>query len=290
ALALSLAGLALFTCCPMHWVAVSLVLVSSLFVKYTFLASPAAVGLSLMLRKQWWLLLRYAGAGALFCAAGFAIAQWCTNGHFAFHEFGTHADTYELSRFGLHLATQVADLPVVFGLAFLSLYTALRRRETSPAAVYLLMTLIGSSTAGKFGAGTNHLIELTPAACLGRGSAWPEVVKFVRGRLGRSRDLAANTMWVGVCASVVIPGALYRPPATSRNVCDSVQVFLRDHGERVLTDNVGELLLAGKRVTVSNPFVYTQLVARGGWSDAPVLERVSGRQFDVILLEAAVEN
>src|SRR5262249_4126870 len=51
ALALSLAGLALFTCCPMHWVAVSLVLVSSLFVKYTFLASPAAVGLSLMLRK-----------------------------------------------------------------------------------------------------------------------------------------------------------------------------------------------------------------------------------------------
>src|SRR5262249_37013640 len=149
ALALSLTGLALFAWCPMRWLAVSLFLVSSLFVKYTFLASPAAVGLSLVLGKQWRLLLRYAGAGILFCAGGFAIAQWCTNGHFAFHEFDTHADTYELRRFWLHLATQVADLPVVFGLAFLSLYPALRRREASPAVVYLPMTLISSCTAGK---------------------------------------------------------------------------------------------------------------------------------------------
>jgi hypothetical protein len=225
----------------------------------------------------------------LFCAVGFTITQWCSNGHFAFHEFGTHADTYELSRFWLLLGAEVARLPVVFGLAFLSLDTAFRRREASPAVVYLLMTLMGSCTAGKLGSSSNHLIELTAAACLGAGIVWPEVIEFMRRRLERSRDLAVNGMWAGLCASVVIPSTLYRPPAASPNVCGGVQVFLRDHGNRVLTDNVGELLLAGKRVAVSNPFVYTQLVTRRGWSDAPVLDRVSARQFDVILLERAVE-
>jgi hypothetical protein len=290
ALALSLAGLTLFAWYPRRWLVVPMLLVASLFVKYTFLAAPAAVGLCLMLRKDWGLLLRYAATGVVSCVAGFTITQWCSNGHFAFHEFGTHVDTYELSRLGLLLTRQVEDLPALFGLAFLSLFMTFRRGAGSLAVVYLLMTLIGSSTAGKLGSSSNHLIELTAAACLGAGTAWAEIVEFVRRRRGRPSGPALNAIWAGVCASVVIPGALYRPPAAGADVCAGVQAFLRQHGDRVLTDNVGELLLARKPVAVSNPFVYTQLVVRGGWSDAPVLDRVGKKQFDVILLEEAVER
>jgi len=57
------------------------------------------------------------------------------------------------------------------------------------------------------------------------------------------------------------------------------------HGDRVLSENVGALVLAGKTVWVSNPFVYSQLVMRGGWADAGLERMVRNREFDLIVAQ-----
>lgn len=287
---LSLAGLAVFAWKPRHWIAATVLLAGGLFVKYTFLAAPATCGMLLLIRKDWRLLTRYGLSGAALCMAGLVVTQRWSGGHFAFAEFGTHADAYKLSRFWLLLRLQAEDLPLLFALAAIAVYLAIRKSEASLPVVYVLMALVGSCTAGKLGSSSNHLLELTAAVCVAAGAAWSPVVKFVSERFGKRSGFLPGALWAGVCASVVVPGAIYRPPVESAGACVNLQTFLRSHGDAVLTDNLGEALLAGKPAAVSNPFVYTQLVARAGWSDEAVVERVEAKKFDVILLEDFVEN
>jgi hypothetical protein len=56
-------------------------------------------------------------------------------------------------------------------------------------------------------------------------------------------------------------------------------------GDRVLSENVGAVVLAGKTVWVSNPFAYSQLVMRGGWPDAGLERMVRNREFDLIVTQ-----
>jgi hypothetical protein len=96
--------------------------------------------------------------------------------------------------------------------------------------------------------------------------------------------VAAGATLAGVYLSLLIPFFLYRPAVDDPSLCDNTYQFLRSRGNSVLTDNVGALLLSGKPVLVSNPYVFSQLAMHSGWSDAPIVDRIRSKQFDVILL------
>jgi hypothetical protein len=102
--------------------------------------------------------------------------------------------------------------------------------------------------------------------------------------------VASGATLAGVYLAILIPFVLYQPPIEDSQLCDKVQNFLQSHGNTVLTDNVGALLRAGKPVLVSNPFVFAQLAMHSGWSDAPIVDRLRSKQFDVILLEDFAEK
>lgn len=76
----------------------------------------------------------------------------------------------------------------------------------------------------------------------------------------------------------VVPG-----PFAERIICGPAYAYLQDHGDHVLTDSIGALLLTGKPVLVSNPFVYSQMVIQAGWPHR-VLQKIQEKEFDVILL------
>lgn len=86
-----------------------------------------------------------------------------------------------------------------------------------------------------------------------------------------------------VLAGVLIAEVLYRLPFAERIICGPAYAYLQDHGDHVLTDSIGALLLTGKPVLVSNPFLYSQMVIRAGWPDR-VLRKIQEKEFDVILL------
>ncbi|HEX9120243.1 MAG TPA: hypothetical protein VF840_06855 [Terriglobales bacterium] len=54
-------------------------------------------------------------------------------------------------------------------------------------------------------------------------------------------------------------------------------------GDRILSENVGALVLGGKRVWVSNLFVYSQLIERAGWKDAGMKQMIDSRSFDLVV-------
>jgi hypothetical protein len=77
----------------------------------------------------------------------------------------------------------------------------------------------------------------------------------------------------------------FDPYATVED-CDRVYALVKKYpGDRVLSENVGALVLAGKTVWVSNPFVYSQQVIRGGWPDAGLERMVRNREFDLIVTQ-----
>jgi hypothetical protein len=93
---------------------------------------------------------------------------------------------------------------------------------------------------------------------------------------------AVATLWLGIFLLQRQPSP---DPFAAVHGCPQAYAFVRQHpGERILSENVGALVLAGKTVWVSNPYVLTQLLTRSGWSDEPLQEMVRQRRFDAILL------
>ena len=284
ALSLSFAGLAAFVFWERRWYVAAFLFSAALFVKYTLLAAPVACVWCLILRRDWKQLFRLAGSSATLCLAGFLITQRLSSGHFAFHEFSTHPDLYSWSQCMQFMGRRIRDIPFVFGIATILAAVELQQKRVSLPVLYFLTATGGALTVGKVGSSSNHLIEWTAAACLCAGYGW----RFIGDWMARKRlAVAGRVVLAAVFATAVMAVALYRPPFAERISCGPAYDYLRAHGDRVLTDSVGALLLAGKPVLVSNPFVYAQLVSHAGWPD-PLLDRVRAKEFDVILLREQI--
>lgn len=280
ALALSFAGLAVFARREKRWYVAALLFSAALFVKYTLLAAPLACGLYLILRRDWKLLWRLVVTSAALCFFGFLLTQRWSGGHFAFYQFSTHPDLFSWSQCWQLMTRRLKDIPFVFAIAAILVASELWRRELTLPVLYFLTATVGALTVGKLGSSTNHLMEWSAAGCLCAGCGWRLVAVWLAGK---RLVIASRAVLAGVFATAVIPVVLYRPPFAERISCEPAYAYLQDHGDHVLTDSIGALLLTGKPVLVSNPFVYSQMVIHAGWPDT-VLQRVREKEFDVILL------
>jgi len=66
--------------------------------------------------------------------------------------------------------------------------------------------------------------------------------------------------------------------------CEAAYTYLKNFpGQRVITENMAAAALTGKTLWISNPYVYTQLVKYGGWSDADLREQLRKHQIDLVL-------
>ncbi|HEU0207542.1 MAG TPA: hypothetical protein VFQ78_01050 [Candidatus Udaeobacter sp.] len=280
-LALTLAGLAVFLYFPKYTFAASFFFSAAILVKVSLLAAPAACCLYLVKERDWQQLLRFVIVGFALGTTGFLVTQSWASGHFFFSQFGSHPDAYRFSVYFMFLRLVAREFPLLAGLALCTVVLSLRNRTPSLSVLYLLAAVLGAATIGKAGSNTNHLLELYAALCWCAGCGWEVAKRWLREK---NLPLASNAILVGVYLSILIPFVLYRPRIDDPSLCDKTYQFLRSHGNSVLTDNVGALLITGKPVLVSNPYVFSQLAMHAGWSDAPVVDRIRARQFDVILL------
>jgi hypothetical protein len=285
AVALTLGGLAAFIFWERRWYVAALLFSAALLVKYSVVAAPLACGLVLINRREWKLFFRLAGGSVGICLVAFFLTQRWSDGNFAFHEFRTHPDPYSWTQTFEFMGRRLKDMPIVFGIAVAHAGAEAWRKRLTLPSLYFLAATACALTVGKAGATSNHLIEWTAAACIGAGCGWRPVAQWLAEKRWKIAGYAALT---GVFAMAVLAVALYRLPFEERTMCAPTYNFLRKHGDNVLTDSVGALLLTGKPVLVSDLFIYTQLVTRSGWSDAPVRDRVARKEFDVILLRERI--
>jgi hypothetical protein len=287
ALLFSFGGLAVCVFWEKRWYVAALLFSAAFFVKYSLLAAPFACGIWFLTRKDWRTVVRVIASSIVFCGVGFWITQRWSGGNFAFHQFGTHPDPYVFAQFLRYMKERIQAIPLPFGMAVAGVAVSVVHRKVALPVIYFLTSTAGALTVGKAGSNTNHLIEWTAAICWCAGYAWQFIEAWlVEKKLRVARALAMTA----VAATSVLAFATYRLPMEDRTSCGPTYAFLKSHGDKVLTDSVGALLVAQEPVLVSNPFVYTQLVSYGGWADVEVKPRVLAKEFDVILLRDQIEQ
>ncbi len=276
-LALSLGGLVVFFRLPRSHLWAWLLFALALLCKVTFLAAPVACTAILIRRKQW----RELGRGIMVIAAvlGPAVAalQWSTHGAFLFHQFGTHVDSFSWTNYEKYAAAVLRQTPILIALSSIGI---LRSRRLSEPSIYLFVVILGTVTALKQGSNSNHFLELEAALCISAAIGICELQKM-------KKFPAASAALVLLCGAILAAeGIGNRAAYSSQGVvdqCPQAYAYIRHHNQ-VLSENVGALVLTGRTVLLSNPFVYAQLVRAGKWPSGQVERMLQESRADLVII------
>ncbi len=256
---------------------------AAILVKHTFLAAPAACVLYLMSARQWKSALRFAGLMAAIVAAVLLLFTAITRGAILTDLLLTHPDPFSWDVYLFRMTGIMAMCRVLAVLAAFCLVNELLQRRLSVPTLWLLLASGTAITAGKLGSNWNHFLEWPAALCVCAGLGW-DILSRTRPRaLALVVALVVTTwMWIVLSRERQLP---FDPWATVQD-CGRVYEMVKNYpGDRIYSENVGALVLSGKTVWVSNPFVYSQLAMRGGWSDAALERMVRNREFDLIITQ-----
>lgn len=279
ALAFSLAALAVLEVGRKWWWLASLLIVAGVFTKHTSLAAPAACVVWLWAEGERRLALKLAGVSIGLGLAGLAYMQWRTHGSFLFYMVGTHPDAFSWRTYFVQLYEHFTANGVLSALALVAVAMAVVRSKAGLAVIYFVFATLTTVTIGKAGSNFNHLMELSAALCVAAAVGWNELTRAKDRKL----RLAATAM-VLLLAATVANNAVRMQFAADDAGCEMASTYVRNfRGQRIIAENMASVVLAGKTLWISNPFVYTQLVKYGGWSDADLQEQLRKREIDMVV-------
>jgi len=276
-LAFSLGGLVVFLRLPRLHFVVPFFLAGALLCKVTFLAAPITCVVILVRRKRWRELTFGMLAGVAVLGTAIATLQWSTHGGFLFHQLGTHVDSLSWTNYRTHA---IRVLRETAALVALTLVGILRRRRLASPFLYLFFVILGTATALKVGSESNHFLELEAALCISSAAGVCELQKM------KSLPFATAGLVVSCGVILAVEGITNRAWYRSQGVvdeCPQAYAYIHDH-ERVLSENVGALLLTGRQVLLSNPFVYAQLVRSGKWPSGRVEQMLEESTADLVII------
>ncbi|HJY86775.1 MAG TPA: glycosyltransferase family 87 protein [Candidatus Acidoferrales bacterium] len=281
---LTLAGLGVCWILPRRWYLAVPLFVAAIYCKFTLIAAPAACCLHFAFRKEW---RRTAGLAASIGGLSlvlFFVLERATQGWFAFNMFRTHPDPYLISQWAQLFFPALRVHAVLVFLALALAAEDVRRGHPSLPVIYFVLGTGMTLTAGKVGSDTNHLLEWLAALCLTAGLGYHALQQ--RGRRGWALALVPAALALVVLFT--LPFDLDVEPA--RDGCREAYAYVKDHsGDHFLSENVGAIVLAGKPVTFSNPFVYAFLVKSGALSDDELAREIRERYYDAVLLDGDLD-
>jgi hypothetical protein len=225
----------------------------------------------------------FTGSLVLLSGVVFLGLQSTTGGGFAFDTLASHADPFTFGRALTLLQLTVQQYPLLFVLGFGLALGDLRKGVATLPSLYLAFSTLTLFTAGQFGSDSNYLLEWTAILCLSGGLSY----------------YALRQQAVEATALLLVPAVLtlfilltLRPPIAypGHAGCQDAYDYVKHHpGRRILAENVGAVVMAGKPVQLSDPFIWTWLVKRRGWSDAELQSLVRAHAFDVVILNGPVD-
>ncbi len=276
---LTLAGLGVCWAIPRRWYLAAPLFVAAIFCKYSLIAAPAACCVFFAFRKEW-----YKAAGLAACVGGpslflFLVLEKATQGWFAFHMFRTHPDPYFFSQWAEMFLPALGVHAVLVILVMVLAVEDMRRHRVSLPMIYFSLATLMTLTGGKVGSDTNHLLEWLAALCLAAGLGY----HALKHRIHAGWALALVPVELSLVVLFTLPLELDVEPA--RDGCPEAYAYVNDHyGSHFLSENVGAIVLAGKPVTFSNPFVYWFLVKSSALSEDELAREVDARYYDAVLL------
>jgi hypothetical protein len=282
AILLSLLGLFIFLTFPRLWFIVLIPFALAVLTKMTAIAAPIACVVELMLQrrsKQALMVLAAIGGVLLSCVL-------LTEGPLL-HLYRTNPESYSilaaLEMYTVGLVSSLLPLAVI-------LYSVAMGLRWTPANrlgwLYLVACSVTALSAGNTGADANHMLEWSAAVCLVAGLALGRLIEH-RDPLGR--------LFVFAFMVVVALWSLWAWPSSVAKIelkgCADAYAFVRSFpSDRVLSEDVSALSLAGKPVLVSDPFVMTQLGSSVSWSKGSMEQLATQGYFDLIVLGGEIDD
>jgi len=260
----------------------ALLFAAALLVKTTLVAAPAACLIVLLTRRRFREAARLAGITAAAVVLVVGVLAAITHGAFVTDVFLAHPDPYSRRRFLGELLRMIRESWPLVVLASVAVGDDLARRRLSPPVAWLLIATATTFTAGALGSNDNHFLEWNTALCLASGLGIARAVQL--------RPRAVGLAAAAVCAAAV--ALVLWPPRVVRHVegqdgCIQAYDWVRTQaGPNLLSENIGALVLGRKRLWLSNPFAFAQMVEHAGWSDAELVRLVREQRFDAVIVRS----
>ncbi len=256
---------------------------ASLLVKHTYVAAPTACVLFLLQQRKWKVAARFVAVVAAVVLAVITAFAVITKGAILTDLFRTHADPYSFDVYLTRLSGMVAMCRVLAGLTAVCLISELRHRKLSVASWWFVLATLTSFTTGKLGSNWNHFLEWLAALCVCAGLGWHTLCYLRRSIPATGAIAIATTL---LCIFLVGQHELLFDAYSNVQQCPQAYQFVaHTAGDHVLSENVGASVLGGKTVWLSNPFVYGQLVMRGGWQDTGIERMLLNGEFDLVVAQ-----
>jgi hypothetical protein len=281
----SLLGILTFATRPNRWAIAAALFALAALTKPTAAAALAACLIELLLQK------RFATAAKIALLFGLltSFGMFSFGGYPLFHLLKTHPDEFSLVHaLSLYLLVLGLAIPVVIIIGLALRFRFRWRPDSQLLWIYLGMCCLTAFSAGKLGSDSNHFLELQAALCIIAAVASQYLFDY-RNRIAISiLTLAVITLLGLTLQARVLPltrPAILGPEAIQVEQCGAVYSFIQSfRGHHVLSNDVSALVLAGKPVEVSNPFVTTQLGDSISWSNGRLDYLAAHRYFDLIVL------
>lgn len=257
--------------------------------KQSVAAGLAAALLSLAFRNPR-TALRFA---ALFAAATVAIVGalvFATDGGFWLHTVSAHVD----KPFGWMRVWSVArafgesHAPLVALAAALLLRVALARRP-SIYALWLVISAVGTLSAGKSGSDTNYFLEPVAACAF---LAAQELRLPAAGAPAWQRGAAAALAvlavgWAALNTRLHLDNATWIA-ASEAEFAAAVEKWGHTRGP-IVSDDAGFLLAVNEPLYL-RPYIMSELARSGGWDPEPVLRALRRKQIGLLILQREPEG
>jgi hypothetical protein len=290
-LAFALTGLFFFVTSKRWFTSVPF-FVAAFFCKFTFAAAPTACVIYFLSRKDWRKAIGFAGLWAVLAGVAFLACQRLTQGWFAFHTIlASSVHPFAMEVWAEWTLDELNYALVPFLLTIALFFRRGSRDFASLPFIYVVLASLSTILRGKLGADSNYYLEWEAALCICLG------VKYGQLKTGKADSGVARALvpfFLGCWILAVTHWINFDNDASlraSRAECREAYQFVSDHHDnRILTENVGALVLAGAPPVVFEPFLWGREVLDGKWSDSEVLDLIRSRSLPLILVDRNVER
>jgi len=286
-LAFTLTGLYLFARSRRWYFAVPF-FVTALFCKITFLAAPLACFLYMLFRREGVKATRFAAGGLALGGLAFLCAQRETGGWFAFDAIWVNAvRPYDLRPALSLLHNQLTADYLLVVLALALGYYVRSHPELSLPLIYLGASFLMALGVVKSASASYYFLEWQAALC------WCAGVSYCYLRAHADLRSAASTLMPAMLGAMVICN-LHRPtpdPMQEMSECGQAYEFVRDYpGVRILSENPGAVVMAGKVLPVFDPWIWTRMVVDEGWPDTEIVSLLRSHKIDLVVMGRDLEE
>jgi hypothetical protein len=261
------------------------------YTKQSMVAAPLVAAAYLHIRDRDRRAIAFTAALALGVVVPVAILDLQTSHGFFTHIVSFNQRDWLYSQF----ATMVYRVASLYRYQFIAagilVLLQLKERRLSYPVLYLLAAAAMTLTAGSIGSGRSYTLELGLAACIAVGLLIKDLM--ARRTWPKFALLLVTLVLLGLQAQAIfaMPARLLGREVDNANTSTGIGRMVnlvRQAPDPVLSENVGLLVMTGRKVPYDDPFLMAQTAKGGQWDQSGLIGHLQNKEFPFLLLDLDV--